>query len=84
MAHMFPSNTGRPRFQTISGLAANTIGQEAYSLVNIRVGVTRRALLGEVFVRNAFDTRYIPLAFPYPSFARRASWGRWALHAPRA
>ena len=27
---------------------ANTIGQDAYSLVNIRVGVTRRALIGEV------------------------------------
>ena len=63
---------------------ANTIGQDAYSLVNLRLGINWRLLVGEVFVRNAFDTRYIPLAFPYASFARRGSWARWALHAPPA
>jgi iron complex outermembrane receptor protein len=48
----------------------NSLGQDAYSLVNLRFAVTHRFLTGEVLVRNAFDTRYIPLAFPYPSFAR--------------
>jgi iron complex outermembrane recepter protein len=47
----------------------NSLGQEAYSLVNLRLGVTNRFFLGELLVRNAFDTRYIPLAFPYPNFA---------------
>ena len=60
---------------------ANTIGQDAYSLVNLRVGVTGRFLIGEVFVRNAFDTRYIPLAFPYPSFAPSGFMGE--MGAPR-
>ena len=48
----------------------NSLGQDAYSLVNLRFAVTHRFLTGEVLVRNAFDTRYIPLAFPYPNFAR--------------
>ena len=48
---------------------ANTLGQEAYTLVNLRGGYTARRWLAEVFVRNAFATEYIPLAFPYPDFA---------------
>jgi iron complex outermembrane receptor protein len=60
---------------------ANTIGQDAYSLVNLRFGVTRRVLSGEVFVRNAFNTRYIPLAFAYPSFAPSGFMGE--MGAPR-
>ncbi len=60
---------------------ANTIGQDAYSLVNLRLGITGRFLIGEVFVRNAFDTRYIPLAFPYPSFAPSGFMGE--MGAPR-
>ena len=63
---------------------ANTLGQDAYSLVNLRFGITGRLRIAEVFVRNAFDTRYIPIAFPYASFARRASWARWGLRAPPA
>ena len=59
----------------------NTLGQDAYSLVNLRVGVTGRFLIGELFVRNAFDTRYIPLAFPYPSFAPSGFMGE--MGAPR-
>ena len=39
------------------------------------------SLIGEVFVRNAFDTRYIPLAFPYPSFAPSGFMGE--MGAPR-
>jgi iron complex outermembrane recepter protein len=44
---------------------ANTRGQEAYSLVNFRAGARSRYLFGEVFVRNAFETRYVPIAIPY-------------------
>ncbi len=47
----------------------NSLGQDAYSLVNLRLGVTGGWLTGEFVVRNAFDTRYIPVAFPYPPFA---------------
>ena len=36
---------------------------------------------GEVLVRNAFDTRYIPLAFPYPNFAPSGFMGE--MGAPR-
>jgi iron complex outermembrane receptor protein len=60
---------------------ANTIGQDAYSLVNLRAALTGRYWLGEVVVRNAFDTRYIPLAFPYPSFAPSGFMGE--MGAPR-
>ena len=44
---------------------ANTRQQEAYSLVNVRAGARSRYLFGEVFVRNAFQTRYVPIAIPY-------------------
>ena len=44
---------------------ANTRGQEAYSLVNLRAGARFRSLLGELWVRNAFQTRYVPIAIPY-------------------
>jgi hypothetical protein len=29
------------------------------------VGVRGRRLFGELWTRNAFDTRYVPLAFPF-------------------
>ena len=48
----------------------NSLGQDAYSLVNLRFAAVGRFLTGELLIRNAFDTEYIPLAFPYPSFAR--------------
>jgi iron complex outermembrane recepter protein len=44
---------------------ANTARQEAYSLANIRAGVRGKYVFGEAWVRNAFDTHYIPLAFVY-------------------
>ena len=44
---------------------ANTRGQEAYAIVNLRAGARHRYLFGEVFVRNAFDTQYVPIAIPY-------------------
>jgi iron complex outermembrane recepter protein len=48
---------------------ANTAGQEAYSLASFRGGVRWAHLFAEGWVRNAFDTRYIPIAFPYAGFA---------------
>lgn len=44
---------------------ANTQGQEGYSLVNVRAGARSRYLFGELWVRNAFQTRYVPIAIPY-------------------
>jgi iron complex outermembrane receptor protein len=43
----------------------NTRGQDAYSLANLRAGVRRQGVSVEAWVRNAFDTRYIPVAFQY-------------------
>jgi len=48
---------------------ANSEGQDAYSLVNLRAGARLRRLSAELWLRNAFDTRYIPIAIPYPGFA---------------
>lgn len=48
---------------------ANSAGQEAYSLANLRVGVRGKYLSGEAWVRNAFDTNYIPVAFAYGPLA---------------
>jgi iron complex outermembrane recepter protein len=47
----------------------NREGQDAYALANLRAGVRGRYLFGEVWVRNAFDTRYIPVAFGYGALA---------------
>jgi outer membrane receptor protein involved in Fe transport len=48
---------------------ANTQGQSAYTLTNIRGGFHGPSLTVEAWVRNAFDTRYVPLAFAYPGFS---------------
>lgn len=48
---------------------ANTQRQDAYSLANFRAGIRGRALFGEAWIRNAFDTRYVPVAFAYPGLA---------------
>ena len=48
---------------------ANTAGQDAYTLTNLRAGLRGKHGFAEVWVRNAFDTRYIPTAFPYPGLA---------------
>jgi iron complex outermembrane receptor protein len=45
---------------------ANTMGQSGYSLANFRGGLRGKRLFGEAWVRNAFDTRYIPVAFEFP------------------
>jgi iron complex outermembrane receptor protein len=47
----------------------NMAGQDAYSLANFRAGVKGKFVFGEVWVKNAFDTRYIPVAFAYGPFA---------------
>ena len=43
----------------------NLEGQDAYSLANFRAGVRSRWVFVEAWIRNAFDTRYIPTAFAY-------------------
>lgn len=44
---------------------ANTERQESYSIVNFRAGVRGRYAFVEGWLKNAFDTRYIPIAFAY-------------------
>ncbi|HEX8027342.1 MAG TPA: TonB-dependent receptor [Vicinamibacterales bacterium] len=48
---------------------ANTEGQDAYSLVNLRAGARHKRIFGELWLRNAFDTLYVPIAIPYAGFA---------------
>jgi len=48
---------------------ANTARQDAYQLANFRAGARGRWLFGEAWIRNAFDTMYVPIAIPYPGFA---------------
>jgi iron complex outermembrane receptor protein len=58
---------------------ANSLGQDAYALVNVRGGYWARRWVAEIFVRNAFDAEYIPLAFPYPDFAPSGFLGEMGL-----
>jgi iron complex outermembrane receptor protein len=44
---------------------ANSQRQDAYSLTNFRAGVRHRYVFVEGWLKNAFDTRYIPIAFAY-------------------
>jgi len=46
---------------------ANLAGQEAYSLANVRAGLRGKYLFAEGWIRNAFDTAYVPVAFAFPS-----------------
>lgn len=48
---------------------ANTAQQDAYSLTNLRAGLRAKYLFAEAWIRNAFDTQYVPIAFPYQGFA---------------
>ncbi len=48
---------------------ANLEGQETYSLVHARAGIGFGRLSVEAWVRNAFDTRYIPVAFAFGGLA---------------
>jgi iron complex outermembrane receptor protein len=47
----------------------NTASQDAYSLTNFRFGARGNRLFAEAWLRNAFDTRYVPLAFAFPGGA---------------
>jgi iron complex outermembrane recepter protein len=47
----------------------NTQAQDTYALANVRAGVRMGLVFVEGWVRNAFDTAYIPVAFEYPAFA---------------
>jgi iron complex outermembrane receptor protein len=47
----------------------NRAGQDAYSVVNLHGGIRAGKFGLEGWVRNAFDTRYVPLAFAYGSLA---------------
>lgn len=46
-----------------------TQSQDGYSIANFRFGARHKRLFGEVWLRNAFDTHYVPIAIPYPGFA---------------
>jgi iron complex outermembrane receptor protein len=60
---------------------ANTQRQDAYSLTNFRAGLRWSHAFVEGWVRNAFDTKYIPIAFAYGSFAPSGFVGE--MGAPR-
>jgi iron complex outermembrane receptor protein len=46
---------------------ANTARQDAYTLANLRGGWRGNRLTVEVWMLNAFDTQYVPLAFAFPN-----------------
>ena len=48
---------------------ANTVGQDAYTLMHVRAGVHGKILIVDAWIRNVLDTRYVPVAFAYPGFA---------------
>ena len=43
----------------------NFAGQDAYSLTNFRFGARGSRVFVESWLRNAFDTKYVPVAFQY-------------------
>jgi len=47
--------------------AANTESQDAYWLTNLRAGVHTAHWFAEAWVKNAFNTEYVPVAFEYPN-----------------
>src|SRR5205814_1651977 len=53
----------------------NLEGQDAYSITNLRGGVRPRQYFVEAWIRNAFNTHYIPVAFAYPGLAPSAFIG---------
>jgi iron complex outermembrane recepter protein len=48
---------------------ANLAEQDAYAIANFRTGARGRLLFAEAWIRNAFDTHYVPVAFAYGSLA---------------
>jgi iron complex outermembrane receptor protein len=54
----------------------NRAGQDGYSLTNFRGGLQRGRLYAEGWIRNVFDTHYIPVAFAFdPQLARSGFLG---------
>jgi iron complex outermembrane receptor protein len=54
----------------------NRAGQDSYSLTNFRGGLQRGRLYAEGWIRNAFDTHYVPVAFAFdPQLARSGFLG---------
>ena len=47
----------------------NLEGQETYSLTNLRIGARRNLFFAEGWIKNLFDTNYIPVAFAYGQLA---------------
>jgi iron complex outermembrane receptor protein len=47
----------------------NVEGQDSYSLTNLRIGARRNMFFAEGWIKNAFDTKYIPVAFAYGQLA---------------
>ena len=47
----------------------NTAAQSAYTVANFRAGVRGRHWFAEGWVKNAFDTQYVPIALAYPGLA---------------
>jgi iron complex outermembrane recepter protein len=47
--------------------AANTESQDAYWLTNLRSGVRIAHWFAEAWVKNVFNTEYVPVAFEYPN-----------------
>ncbi len=67
--------TGRAEVLGVGDLeydVANSEGQDAYSLANFRLGLERGGVRLELWVRNAFDEDYIPLAIP--NFFSPSGW----------
>ena len=59
-------------------------GNGAYSLANFRAGVRGRYLFAEGWIRNAFDTEYVPVAFSYPGLAPSGFIGPTSRPRPKA
>jgi len=59
----------------------NSLGQDSYALTNFRFAICGGMVTAELAIRNAFDTRYIPVAFAYPNFAPSGFMGE--MGAPR-
>ena len=59
----------------------NMAEQERYSLANVRVGVRGPRVFAEAWVKNAFDTHYIPVAFAFGALAPSGFLGE--MGAPR-
>jgi len=47
----------------------NTASQDAYSIINLRGGARSQRVFLEMWLKNAGDSRYVPIAFSYPGLA---------------